>query len=238
MSIHLLKWFYIALTTFSCLLLVFIPIAANTQGTVVFIDDHDITRGNDALDWSRFLEEQQFLSVYQQSYISSLIEAYDVINFDIESERVLLYLSDKSQSFLRLASWDTILGQYNVKDTACLPAESYLDTYHDGDSILLMTPIEEDMITGSIPVCSQLYLTFEYVEDDWYLTHFTDGQTFVATLQNEAYLFDDYYETSEEYAWQVPNVFSFEGFNPIELIPYISEYNSVMPNRPSLIETL
>lgn len=159
MSIQLCKWSHIVLSAFSCLLLVFIPIPSNTQNGAAFFDNHDITHETNVLDWSEFLAEQQFLSVYQQSCIASLIGDYGVLDLDVSAEQVLLYLSDNDQSFLRLALWDTILEQYSTKDTGLLPADSYLDTYHDGDSILFMMPLGENMITESAPNCNELYLT-------------------------------------------------------------------------------
>ena len=238
MSNQIFKRSYSILAAFFCLLLVFIPITSNAQDDAVFIEEQDTTHVNDVLDWSKSLAEQQLLTEVQQSCVSSLIGEYDVLDLDVSAERILLHLSDGRQSFLRLALWDTIRGQYRIKDTGWLPAESYLDSYHDGDSILFMTSLGEDGITESTPVCDEVYLTFDYMEDDWYLTHFTDGQSFVAALQNGVYLFEDYYESSENYAWRIPHVFAFEGFNPMELIPCIVEYNTAMPNRPSLIETL
>lgn len=238
MSILIFKKPYIVLVAFFCILLVFIPMVSNAQDDDGFIGGYDTTHVTETLDWNKSLAELQYLTVDQQACVSSLIGEYDVLDLDVSTERILLFLSDNGRLFLRLALWDTIHGQYKIKDTGWLPDESYLDTYHDADSILFLIPLREDMIPESIPACDELYLTFDYVEDDWYLTHFTDGQSFVATFQNDVYLFGDYYETSEEFAWQAPYVFSFEGFNPIELFQYIVEYNSAMPNRPSLIETL
>ena len=168
------------------------------------------------------------LPVWMQAYtLDELAEGCGVVDIDISTERILLQLTQEERLFLRIAQWDEALGGVHLIDSGALPAESYLDTYHDGDAVLLTMPVTEK---------SQIFITFKQLDDGWYLTSFTDGQTFTAKLCEQGYQLNDYYEPSEEYTWNVEGALQVEGFCSEVLVEIIEVYDTLMADRPSVCE--
>lgn len=179
------------------------------------------------------------LSACQRSQVTFLVGKHNIVDADIGKERILLLLSSDDYIFLRIAQWDDMLNQYSIIDTDWLPAKSWLDTYHNGDAVLLTIPFNNESDTAnSTRIGDWIYLTFQYQDDSWYLTDFTDGYSFVAFLDNRSYIFDDYYESATEYRWTMDSILFFDHFSPTELFQYIYAYDVAKPNRPSLTDEL
>ena len=80
-------------------------------------------------------------------------------------------------------------------DSKCLPQNSFLETYHDGNSVLLDVgyiteggdePEELDDLTW-------LYFTIELnMQGEWSITNITDGYTFFADYDGERFIIRNY----------------------------------------------
>lgn len=149
-----------------------------------------------------------------------LTDNHEVIAMDVSEKRILLCLSKDNQQFLRIAQWDAALHDYTILDTDVLPSLSELDTYHDGNAVLLLVPA---MATAQQDdEC--LFLTFQQVDNSWYLTNFTDGQSFAATLSSDGYLFEDYDEPNPEHMWTAHDIMTFANFSVTDLFRCLQEY--------------
>lgn len=109
------------------------------------------------------------------------------------------------------------------------PPACYLDTFHDGDAILM------DYENGT----EEWFMTFEYVRDDWRLTYITNGQDWDAKVENGVCTFDDICEYDAGWQWSAEIEDRLLLFD-FERMAHLAEaYNAAMPERPSLqpIET-
>lgn len=121
-----------------------------------------------------------------------------------------------------------------------LPRGCYLDTYHDGNAILMdYDPMvsQDEQDSGSYR--DQWFMTFEYVRDDWRLTHITNGQDWEADVENGVYTFDDVYEHDSKWQWNVKMEDRLLLYNFRAMARMIKVYNIAMSERPGLrpIET-
>jgi hypothetical protein len=180
-------------------------------------------------------EQSEKITDAQRSQLSLLAGEYEIEQFDVSEMRILLFLFSEDDKFVRMAVWDKVTQEYKIRDTERLPEESSLDTYHDGDCVLLWMSTWEIDAAYNMPM-HELFLTFEYLSDDWYLTSFTDGNSFTADLYGQSYFFNDYYEPRTEYSWHAEPVLLFEDFSVFELLSYVDAYNNAMPDRLSLTE--
>lgn len=171
----------------------------------------------------------------QRSQLSLLAGEYEIEQYDASKMRILLLLVSENDRFIRMAVWNEADQEYRIRDTERLPGESSLDTYHDGDCVLLWMSTWGIDAAYNMPM-HELFLTFEYLNDDWYLTSFTDGNSFTADLCGQFYFFNDYYGPSAEYRWHAGPRLLFEGFSVFELLSYADAYNNAMPDRFSLTE--
>ena len=171
----------------------------------------------------------------QRLQLSLLADEYEIEQFDVSDMRILLLLVSEDDKFIRMAVWNEVDQKYRIRDTQWLPGESSLDTYHDGDCVLLWMSTWGIDAAYNMPM-HELFLTFEYLNDDWYLTSFTDGNSFTANLCGQSYFFNDYYGPSAEYRWHAGPMLLFESFNVFELLSYADAYNNAMPDRFSLTE--
>ena len=135
-------------------------------------------------------------------------------------------------------SWDW-MPDCDVYD---ISTEAYDDRVH-GSVFIAVPRNPEDAVDEKVIVPlyadwmrHELFLTFEYLNDDWYLTSFTDGNSFTADLCGQSYFFNDYYGPSAEYRWHAGPRLLFEGFSVFELLSYADAYNNAMPDRFSLTE--
>lgn len=184
-------------------------------------------------------DDGEDLSMLLHSQVPFLIDEYNIIDADISNERILLLLASDDCTFLRIAHWDDRLNKYSTIDTGPLPSESWLDTYHAEDSVLLTMPfIDKTNADDTLRMGGDIYLTFEYLTDGWCLTNFTDGCTFTAELCKQSYIFDDYYGSDTEYRWTIDSVLFFDDFSVSELYQLIYEYDTMKPDRPSMTDEL
>ena len=171
----------------------------------------------------------------QRLQLLLLAGEYEIEQYDASEMRVLLLLVSEDDKFIRMAVWNEADQEYRIRDTERLPRESSLDTYHDGDCVLLWMSTWEIDAAYNMPM-HELFLTFKYLNDDWYLTSFTDGNSFTADMRGQSYFFNDYYGPSAEYRWHAGPRLLFESFNVFELLSYADAYNNAMPDRFSLTE--
>ncbi len=182
---------------------------------VVIQANDEINMGN--LDL--YFDQTGYVSPAIWQYLSPrLTDNYEVIDMDVSEKRILLCLSKNDKKFLRIAQWDTALHDYAIIDTGLLPAMSELDTYHDGNAVLLLIPSVATTARQETELQEDecLFLTFQQVENSWYLTDFTDGQSFTATLSNDVYLFEDYDEPDPEHVWTTHGIIDFANFSITE----------------------
>lgn len=222
-----------------CFFLFYIPLskAKNIDQMVCIQYTQDQTtfqpifiRANDEIDSENpdlFIDKEGYVSPVLWKYLSpNLTNGDKVIDMDVSEKRILLCLSKNGNNYLRIAQWDMKLNDYIIIDTDFLPAIYELDTYHDGDAVLLfISKIEILMEEGSEhQEEKELYLTFQQIDNEWYLTSFTDGQNFVATLCDDVYLFDGYYETNSEAMWKTHDLLPFSKFNITDLLLCLNKY--------------
>ncbi len=194
-----------------------------------------VLQANDEIDPGNpdlfFDQEGDILPALWPYLTPRLTDNHEVVNLDVSAERILLCLSKDGGKCLRIAQWNTALNDYTILDTGILPDTSELDTYHDADAVLVSIPfMGADTEEGEADEC--LFLTFQQVENSWYLTNFTDGQSFVAALCDDAYHFDDYYEPNPTNAWMAHDRISFEDFSVTELLLCVQEYQEAKLQCP------
>ena len=107
--------------------------------------------------------------------------------------------NENGLTFLRVTMQDGLTFLSNR-----LPAFTELDEYHASDVHILMSypvglPEEADQEEAN--ESDHYFLTFEYRDSDWWLTHFTDGQTWTAEAVYGGFAFNDYGDPSEDSMW-------------------------------------
>ncbi len=214
-----------------CLILSCVPLAEaeeeNGMISLQYIQDGVpfqpvVIQANDEIDIRNldlYFDQTGYVSPVIWQYLSPrLTDNYEVIDIDVSEKRILLCLSKNDKKFLRIAQWDTALHDYTIIDTGLLPALIELDTYHDGNAVLLLIPSVATTAGQETELQEDecLFLTFQQVENSWYLTDFTDGQSFTATLSNNVYLFEDYDEPDPEHVWTTHDIIDFANFSITE----------------------
>lgn len=203
------------------------------ESSLLPMQAHDTS---EIIDLFLHYDAAQFLTESQYSKCPALVLRYNILDIDISDERILLFLEDNEHYFLRIATWDDALGEYSTIDSGYLPADSWLDTFHDGNAVFLTVPYSIFNVDNSLTLSDWLFITFKNSEGQWYLTSYTDSQSFTAKLSDHTYLFNDYYEPSTEYAWEMDSELLFEGFTVAALLESIDTYNTLYSHRPSLSE--
>ena len=107
--------------------------------------------------------------------------------------------NENGLTFLRVTMQD---GQVFLSNPFTATVE--LDEYHASDVHILMSylvnlPDETEQEEGN--EYADYFLTFEYRDGDWWLTHFTDGQTWTAEAADGGFAFNDYWNPSEDSMW-------------------------------------
>lgn len=221
---------------------------ANKQWFTIQYANENVTfqpvpmQANDQIDTKNpglYFDDEGYVSPELMRQVSPILTGHhEMITMDVSEERILLQLAQDGQIFLRIAQWECELNDYALIDTGLLPSERELDTYHDGDAVLITIPYMESAAEKSNEPQenAQLFLTFQQLENGWYLTNFTDGQTFIAKLRDQAYLFSDYYESDPAYEWTVQEALAFENFSTSDLRRCIESYHTARPNQPPKLE--
>lgn len=189
-----------------------------------------VIQANDEIDTRNldlFFDKEGYVSPAIWQYLSPrLTDGQEVVDMDVSEGRILLCMLKNDGIILRIAQWNKALNDYTITDTGLLPCGSELDTYHDANAVMVSIPsIEAATEDGKAEQEDEyLYLTFQQLEDGWYLTNFTDGQSFAAALCEDTYLFDDYYEPNPANAWTAYERILFEDFSVTELWFRVQEY--------------
>jgi len=188
-------------------------------------------------EYIQLLEQGSLLSEDQKERAIFLAEEYEVYMSDISKERIVLLLSNGDHLLVRVAQWEDS-EQYRITDSGPLPNESYLDSFHDGNQLFLFIPTAyEEIENPDDSLCIDLFLTFQQLDDEnWYLTDFTDGQSFTAALINQKYLFSDYYDASESYTYIAGNALRLEHFDVAGLLSLIENYFLLMLEQSTYTE--
>lgn len=194
---------------------------------------------NDEIDGSNpglYFDEDGYVSPELRRYISpQLTGNHEITDIDVSEERIVLSLVRNDQKFIRVAQWDSTFNRYYIIDTDLIPPTSVLDTYHDGNAVLLSIPLM-DFDTKEIWEDDWLFLTFQPIANCWYLVDFTDGQSFVATLNDQTYLFDGYYESDPALTWTIQGTVKFEHFSVSSVLTYIQQYYEAKPDCSMAVE--
>ncbi len=222
-----------------CIFLFYIQLskAKNTDQMIRIQCTHDQTtfqpifiRANNEIDSENpdlFIDKEGYVSPTLWKYLSPrLTNGDEVMDMDVSEKRILLYLSRNGKNYLRIAQWDAKLNDYILIDTDFLPAINELDTYHDGNAVMLFVSATDMLMVeeSEQPEEKGIFLTFQQVKNDWYLTNFTDGQSFIATLCDDVYLFNGYYESNPESIWKTHDLLPFSKFSITNLLLCLNEY--------------
>ena len=138
-------------------------------------------------------------------------------------------------TFLRITMNDE---EKRMFTCAPLPPFCYLDTYHDGDAILIhhYAEMAQNPDAWDELAAESWFMTFEYVEDDWRLTYISNGQDWMASVENGVYTFDDHYSDGSRWQWSAEFEDRLLVFDYTGMAKLIDRYNAAMPDRPSLHE--
>ena len=146
---------------------------------------------------------------------------------DTSTQRIILLLANYEGVIARIATWNHERQCYNTIDSPYLPGESFLDSYHDGNAILLK-------IISMNTETTTFYLTFDYYDQDWILTSFNNGYTINARKEGNGYILNDYYCPTDQTVMIKEGIISFSDFSIQEIDSWFQEYDSVFPEHPSL----
>ena len=124
-----------------------------------------------------------------------------------------------------------ILAGRDAGKTVVFPPNTYFDTFHDSDSILLM---HYDYTFNHYD--KEMFLTIEYENDEWIVKDITDGQTYTAAVNNGIYTFNDYWMPDEDFELKLPgeNRLAALNYHCLEWLVY--QYELQYPNRPSMCD--
>ncbi len=144
------------------------------------------------------------------------------------------------RDFLRVTMKD---GSGLMYTSTQLPAFTSLDEYHSGDTtIFLEYPIglPEDATQEDANEAERYFLTFEYIDGDWWLTTATNGWDWTVDAEDGIFRFGDYYKPDPTWQWETNSILDPEyacrltGFYFDELEDMVADYNEAMPDRYSL----
>ncbi len=117
-----------------------------------------------------------------------------------------------------------------------LPLYCWLDTYHDRDDIIIEYYAEMDQsgevwdsFSGEV-----WFMTFEYTDEDWRLTHISNSWDWMADVDHGVYTFDDHFDYDGTWQWSAEFEDRLLDFDTIGMARLIEMYNAAMPDRPSL----
>ena len=128
-----------------------------------------------------------------------------------------------------------ILAGHDTGKTIVFPPNTYFDTFHDSDSILLMH-YDYTVNTFFDQYEKEMFLTIEYENDEWIVKDITDGQTYTADAKNGIYTFNDYWmpDVDFELKLESENRLAALNFQCLEWLVY--QYELQYPNRPSMCD--
>ncbi len=124
-----------------------------------------------------------------------------------------------------------------------LPAFARLDEHHCSDTaIFLEYPVglPENATWEDADESETYFLTFEYIDGDWWLTTATDGWDWIVDVEDGIFRFGDYREPNPAWQWETKSNWDPEsacrltGFSFYELEEMAAEYDKAMPDRFSL----
>ena len=151
-----------------------------------------------------------------------------------------LIRDEDGQDFLRITMKDDSGLMYV---STRLPAFASLDEYHCGNTaILLEYPVglPENATQEDAVEAERYFLTFEYIDGDWWLTAATNGWDWTVDVEDGIFRFGDYYEPDPAWQWETESIFDPEdacrltGFYFNGLEDMVAKYNEAMPDRYSL----
>ena len=140
--------------------------------------------------------------------------------------------NDYGLTWLRITMLD---GSGAVYERDSFPPGCWLDTYHDGDSII-MEYYPEIMVPGDwLGDWGECwFMTFRYTDGVWRLRFISNGWDWTAMVEAGTYLFDDYYFYETDWQWSVTGEDRLLEFDFEEMALMIDQYNTQLPERPSL----
>lgn len=148
---------------------------------------------------------------------------------DVHGNRIVLLLATSETSLLRIAQWNEATRTYTITDWPDLP-DVYLDTYHDGNSVLFAYCDE-----SSAECEAQIMLALEELDGKWQIIGFTDAMTYYAERTETGFLFCDYWECEDSaYHYSFTSQTEAGKITWCVLTEMIDEYNALFPLRPAL----
>ena len=124
-----------------------------------------------------------------------------------------------------------------------LPEFFSFDEYHAGDTVILMcypVGLPEQATQEDADEAETYFLTFQYINEDWWLTNATNGWDWILHVENGVFRFNDYYNSDKTWLWQpwvtweIENAGRLSEFFFDDLEKLAAAYNEAMPNRYSL----
>ena len=147
---------------------------------------------------------------------------------------------DDGRTFLRVSMQD---GSGLIYLSTLLPEYVIFDEDHASNSaILIQYPVglPENPTPENIEDARRFFLTFEFRDEQWYLTSATDSSTWTADIVNGIYTFDDFDSPGGKWQWETNPGYDDERdtllteffFSTLEDLT--AAYNLEMPERDSL----
>ncbi len=140
--------------------------------------------------------------------------------------RTLEYLYGESGlTFLRVIMKD---GSGRVFERDSFPPNCKLDTYHDGDEILIDYFPDEALL-------ERWAMTFAYIDGDWRLTFVGNSPCWMISVENGLYTFHDYFD-DPVWQWSIRFDDRLTVLNFVKLEFLVELYDMQMPERSSLAD--
>lgn len=159
------------------------------------------------------------------------------IEVDVDTLRSLEYIEDDyGLSYLCIIMHNDTNHRYIKKD---FPQHCFLETYHDGNSILMDYYInlpQGKINWDEVPMENHLFFTFDFdeISETWKLTYVTDAVTWTAEIIDGQYCFNDYYRPNGRWQWSIQFEDDLLKLDLSKIGFLVELYNYQKPDRPSL----
>ena len=171
----------------------------------------------------------------------STADAEAAIVSDRWTGRRLEIITDETERpFLRVSMMD---GTDYMYVSTMLPAFAEFDEDHASDTAILISyPVElpENASAEDAAAAEHFYLTFELIDEYWWLTGATNGRDWTAKMDHGTYSFDDYHEPNGPWRWETKRASYTDNdtllteFYFSDLEELVAAYNKAKPDRYSL----
>ena len=165
----------------------------------------------------------------------SLTNGDDVVTAHVYYPRIVLLLAGKDCRYVRIVEWNDFIGDYSYTQSQPLPVETYLDTFHCADAVMIETGFIYDSKQEVLDLDDLAWvdmLIIKRKDGSWHLDSFNNEHDVVALCEgDDMFCFNDYSFPSDAYTWRVKICDRFETVNVYELYSLIEHYNTIFTDR-------